>query len=163
MIFDRPEAVPILIGTKIYLKLILEMIPPILQMVLPMMTLFAGYYFVEGEILNEALGIYTLFSTIICYNIVISFNEKLGVVASDHFGNGFEFNKMKASFFYALMTFLVFYFGVIIPLFMNSNVVLLFLGFEKHSVDYAANMLIYSIPLAFVIGINDTIKTYLFS
>ena len=132
-------------------------------MVLPMMTLFAGYYFIQGEVLAEALGIYTSCSTIICYNLVISFNEKLGVVASDHFGNGFEFNKMKASIFYALMTFLIFYFGVIIPLFIFSKPILLFLNFHPESVEYTSIMLIFSIPLALVIGFNDIVKTYLFS
>ena len=163
MIFDNPELVPIIIGTKIYLKLISEILAPILQMVLPILTLFAGYYFIQGETLAEALGIYTSCTTIICYNLVISFNEKLGVVASDHFGNGFEYNKMKASIFYALFTFLIFYFGVIIPLFLKSRAILLFLNFHKESVEYTSDLLIYSIPLALVIGVNDIVKTYLFS
>ena len=132
-------------------------------MVLPIFTLFAGYYFIQGEVLAEALGIYTACTTIICYNLVISFNEKLGVVASDHFGNGFEFNKMKASIIYATFTFLIFYFGVIIPVFVFSKEILLLLNFHKESVEYTSSMLILSIPLALIIGINDIIKTYLFS
>ena len=163
MVFDSPEQVPFLLGTKIYLKLVAEMIAPILQMVLPMMTLFAGYFFIQGETLTEALGLYTSCSTIICYNLVISFNEKLGVVASDHFGNGFEFNKMKASIFYAFMTFFIFYFAAIIPLFIFSKEILLLLGLHAESIEYTSKMLIFSIPLALIIGVNDIIKTYLFS
>ena len=149
----------------VYIEMLLEAIPPIVQILSTTFMTFLGFYLLKGKDhpeMEASMGLYISIYNFFCKMIALSVSEQTGIVSSELYGAR-KYSLMKQNFVYSMMTSTASFLLIVLPIYLFSYDILSLMGVE-HAVAHLTSSLLYiSFPIAITTVFGEQIKSYCYS
>ena len=162
---DYANVMPFTKRVSVYIEMLLEATPPIIQILSTTFGSFLGFYLLKGKDhpeMEASMGLYISIYNFFCKMIALSVGEQTGIVSSELYGAR-KYKEMKQNFVYSMMTSTAALLFLVFPIYLFSYQILTLIGAE-HAVAYLTSSLLYtSFPIALTTVYGEQIKAYCYS